>query len=368
MSSVVLLLSFILLAQPSFADFKICHVSSDVKTVLPKAKDFDKLYGGFYAGIERFSQSHDPKTSILFHQFNPKQDATGVVAGVNWAIHNKCDVVVGLITSKDALIAGPLLKENKLIGFSSTATNSRISQYYPYLMSASTSSSSYTKSVVQWIKKMNLKKVAVISKPSSVYSRFFSDEIKRKLPFAQIFNLRKDNDLSKKDLKVLRSLRADIVFFTVYPIESLPILSTLINSLQYDFSPYILGTQAWMETHIFSSNRTLFSNYKKIYVLNPWDFNSPNQILLQAKRIYRSLYNDSIDHDSVYDFDVTSMILKCAFEKKTRTLSKPRMSHCLSKKFSFVGATGIYHFNGKDSHPTRKEHLMQYDLNYQRKI
>lgn len=357
----VFLSCYLFVCAASAKPFKVCHVSSAVSSLLPRANDKNILFGGFETAIDEFITKNklSPK-DVEFVAYQNPTESLAVLDGLAKAKSDGCDLIVGLITSKDALIAGPFLMENNLLGISSTATNDGISKYRSNLLSFSTSASSYVKSFVDWTSSNSVKanEIAVVFKPTEVYSLFFKDEIKKLLPSAVIINfddLQQNDDLRAK----LKSLKA--IFVSTYPLESIVILKELKSLLQSKSKKIdIFGTQSWTEVQAFSTNPDLLDNFKNIYMFSPWDFYRETVEMKQFKNKYKGKFKILPDHDSVYDFDTLSFALMCAYDLKAKILSAKNLKSCFDGNRRFSGVTGTYEFRTDLSHPVRKDFLFEY--------
>jgi ABC-type branched-subunit amino acid transport system substrate-binding protein len=344
------------------APFKICHVSSAVGSLLPRANDKNIQFGGFEVGIENFrSRNKINAKNVEFRSYQNATEILAVLDGLAKAKSDNCDLIVGLITSKDSLIAGPFLVENRMYGISSTATNDGISKYNSNLLSLSTSASSYVKSFTDWVKNNSLKdsEVAVIFKPTEVYSLFFKDEVKKKMPGIRVVNF---NDLleGKKAAEGFRGVKA--IFITTYPLESIVILKSLKDKLSAgrlkDLN--IFGTQSWTEVQAFSANPTLINDFKNVFMFSPWNFDNETPEFQNFRSKYKQKFGVMPDHDSVYDYDTVTFALKCAFDSKTNAFNRENLRSCFGSLQKFSGATGLYEFKSGDSHPLRQDFLFEY--------
>lgn len=341
--------------------FKVCHVSSSVNNLLPRANDQTNLYGGFEVAIDDFiTKNKLPKESINFITYQSPTESLAVLNGLTQAKKDNCDLIVGLITSKDALIAGPFLVEKKMFGISSTATNDGISKYRSNLLSLSTSASSYLKSFSKWVLDKSLKQenISVIYKSTEVYSLFFKDELQKIFPKANFTNF---DQIQNKSLLGSNFKQVKVIFISTYPLESILILKELTSLIENNTNKItIFGTQSWSEIQAFKANFELLNKFKQIYLFSPWDFNNETGLLKEFKLKYKAKFNVLPDHDSVYDYDSMSFSLNCAFDKKTKILSKNKLKFCYENNQMFYGATGNYNFLNTSSHPKRKDFLFDY--------
>ena len=352
----------ILLAYPSFAEFKVCYVSSNIKHVLPRANDKPSQFGGFFAAISRFKKVNAYEGKIDFRVFQPEGNQGAILSGILWAKKNHCSVIVGLVTSRDALIAGPLLKKNNMVGFSSTATNSKLSEYFPWIYSVSTSADSYVKSFFLWVKKNGFENnISIVADSSSIYSLYFKDRTIQLLPSSRVYYLNEKKELSTEDLRSINNMRKGVLLYTPYPLASLPSLTQITSETANHV--VLFGTQSWNEKHPFKNYISVIEKFRKKYIFSPWSTLPGSISYKHFEKEYVKLYDQKPGHDSTYDFDALSIVLNCAFIESKRTLSKQAMYHCLSRKFNYLGATGSYHFSGKESHAIRKEILTPFEIN-----
>jgi len=354
------------LAQVSQAvTFKICYVSSPVGPILPRMSDLPKQYAGFKQAVEEFN-----RTSGLSATFMPAPIVSGdnnpVLNGVHWADKEGCHALVGLVSSRDALLAGPELKSRGLVGISSTATANDLDRWYPNVLSASTSVKSYVEALARHMNESPKDRVIAISRSNDIYSLAFTEEISRKLASrVEIWNLKHDNELSPENLGTLTVGKPTSILYTTYPILSMPSLSQIaMISRGYSRTEWrVFGTQSWMEIQAFRARTDLIALLPPIFLFNPWEMRTKVPGYAEFRARFTRMWGTTPDHDTIYDYDTAKILLRC-FENnpKTKTPRKAILD-CVSKRFEHTGMTGRYEFDGLHAHPQRPENLIPYNVN-----
>ncbi|MFZ9596603.1 MAG: ABC transporter substrate-binding protein [Bdellovibrionia bacterium] len=356
--------------EPTWGGFKICYVSTDIGKILPRASDRASQFGGFQLAIDLFNQRSPSKARLEVYPgvLLPTQ----VDRGIQWADELGCHVIVGLVTSKDALLAGKELQRRKIVGFSSTATVDELDQFFPYVLSASSSQLSWVKAMSAFLENKSFQKIFFITQPTDVYSVFFAQKLKKKIGSkAQILSLNFSNEIPENKRSMLEGLKSGVFIYTTYPLASFPSLNQLDRLLpRVPRSQFqIFGTHSWMETQTFQAHKQLIARLPEIHVFNPWDTQKKTPAFLQFQSHYQKQYQKQPDHDSAYDFDVTNLILKCSSGFSTApsssssvVLMRQALKSCLARPQRFEGVTGLYNFTGQSAHPIRVEHLVQLSL------
>jgi hypothetical protein len=327
----VLLSVFIMFnCYSSLADEKvrICYISSSIGHILPRANDLNQEWKGFQFAVEKH-----PKLEFLVQQTTSK---SGVLEGVSWAKSQNCMVVVGIVTSQDAIIAAPMLKKNDLFAVSSTATTIKVKHWASHFRSFSVSTESYVEDLR---KKVGEKKVLVIGEPGSIFSQGFKELVQKNFistNYAEVLN----PDARSK----IRE--ADLVFFANYPIEAMPWLQ--LSELK---EKKIFGNQSWNEIQVFNQIPRSHFLWSNIQILSPFNIKEA-QKSSYAKKYFKKFKNWP-DHDSYYDYEVVEFIASCVIPKAPAVRSE--IYRCLRNKRTYRGATGSYMFSPEEAHPKRPQ-------------
>lgn len=337
---------------------RMCYVSPSTSLVLPRANDTLREFGGFKSAL-KIAEKLTPSEFLIYKGSDNLNGLTAMEDAIRWAKEKKCHVLVGLVSSREALIASKLLQPFDLAGFSSTATADELVDQFPAVMSASTSMQSLTRALGSLLSESN--KNFILMLPGDTYSTLFTDKLTKKIKNFVVLRLNSQKLIPENSVGYLLSEKKYSIVYTTYPLASIPSLKQMSQLIpkQSRKNITLFGTHSWMETHTFNANKEILRNLPAIKLFNPWKMEAPTRQYEEFKKVYYSLYGVMPDHDSAYDFDVAQLILRC-FDKQNINPEKS-LKKCLSEKKSFLGATGLYEYDGSHPHPIRKEHLVSLD-------
>jgi ABC-type branched-subunit amino acid transport system substrate-binding protein len=317
----------------AFAKTNICYISSNLDAILPRANDLPLQYSGF---VQAFKPYND-KIEFKVYQDNR---TNSIIYSKPWLTKNNCNIAVGIVSSKDSLLVGPILKSLGIFGMSPTAVTKEADKFKDVFRSLSISSKQYVDDVVAINRDSRL---IVIHDPKDIFSQNIVKFLKpsSKIIFHKIDSINFDE--IQKD---------DTIFYTTYPFASIP---SLIKFKALSKSKKIIGNPAWGETHTFAKIKSKLP-HDKMYFLSPfWKSElSPSAEIFRSK--YKAVYGKDPDYDSYYDYDVAGFIISCLKEmnwNKDIDLIKT----CLLNKTKFEGITATYIFNQDEAHPKAKQEL-----------
>jgi ABC-type branched-subunit amino acid transport system substrate-binding protein len=348
-------------------EIKLCHVSSSIDAVLPSANDLDTRFGGFLEAVKKYNdeltktkQSNVKKIEkAVFEYLSPEGSNIDIPSLIERAHKQGCFAVVGLISSKDALLAAPFLKKYKMAAVSSTAVSNDLDAYFPHILSLSSSAESWSREIVNQIKTHKADKTVVLFDSSDVYSYNLLSKLKLewqrniKLKIPALETVETKNVLAVKNISPGSNSQKLAVVFTTYPMASLSALK-LMNGLTKSNNLRLFGNPAWMETHAFSADGDLFQKLPDVFLVAPWFLTDENKLFTDFKKRYQISYKKNPDHDSSYDYDAATLLLRCASSKKSAL-------ECITNLKSFSGVSGNYAFSGK-SHSERPERAQKADF------
>lgn len=331
---------------------KICHVSSSLGDILPRANEGQAQYGGFLLALKQFRHLH-PNLPVDWKVFK----AQGALPsdGVAWADKKKCHVIVGLVSSRDALIAAPFLKKHKIFGFSSMASTDLIKKGFPYIRSAAIPSSLAMKFLAHQARQKKFSHIYVIYEADDIFSLSYLDSL-RPLIKVKPIALNRSRLIPIHQLESLRSEKRIFLLYTTYPLRSGPSLIQLAKQLSPDQqrSLVMYGNSSWMETQILHQLADVLRLFPHRYIMTAWHSSKNKDKFDEFSEAYRLLYGKRPDHDSSYDFDVTQQILTC-YESSSKAKSLRRaLQACLSKPSVLHGVTGDYSFPEGKAHAQRR--------------
>ncbi len=334
----------------SFArDLSVCYISSEHGLALPRANDKPANLGGFETAI-RISKT---KLNVKFKIVDTASQS--LLSRLSALKSENCDAVVGLVSSRDALLAARTLKKLKILALSSTATSDDLSEGLPYLKSLASSQTAMAKSLKLELKKRKIDNAIIVYQPEETFSDLYKDILKHVLTIdLEFFPLSSENTLPAAFYDKIVS-RPKPVIFATYPTSSVSALGKIetLAKLHSELEMLpIFGNQTWLEPQGFQSRKEVEKILRNITVFSTWDF-SISEKFIPALHNFFSEYHVPMDHDSAYDFDAMQFLIQCAERAGPSELVSEAIAGCFNRDKTFVGLTGEYTFRKNNAHPTR---------------
>ncbi len=362
MKSALLLAAFISLGPTvSFAvpsEIRICHLSESASKVLPIKMDEDHRLAGFEIAIHEFIKTTRTPAKLI-----SAPSGISIPEGIKWAKNQDCTVLVGLVTSRDALIAAKLLKANDLLAFTSTANADEINSGFPNLLSAAVSQSDWVDQAYNHAIRTGARKIWIIRKSDEIYSILYSEKLKKKFgQLGTVIDLSNSGILTQSDLNQIDPFTPGEIIYTTYPFSSVRSLYQLYYKFRAGFESWkILVTQPWFEYHVFDEHRELFSKLPPVLAFSAWDTCSKRPIAKQFEAQFLKTYRQNFGYDIAHDYDVTKMILSCT-QRYSSHQPKEALKKCFLEPRKFEGVSGAYLYDGHKSHNQRPLTLRLFDF------
>lgn len=271
----------------------------------------------------------------------------------------ECAFVLGLFTSQDCLVSGPILKKNKTIGLSSSCSNNRIDAFFPYIYTVVPKLSDFSKVVAKNIDVKNANVIYAFYQPSDVYSYSGFAAFRKyfKNPVVGV-PVGSDGNFDLNLLNVGGKNKYTIIFFT-YPLPSAQILVRLDSRHFINKKVNIVGASSWIfDVSVFRPIKSIL--LKANSVLTP--------SLIDQRRIYFSnfahrfvkLYDREPDVVEVLTYDITRIAVQCYRKtRKTAHFSNEAFLHCI-KQNKYDGVSGYTTFEKESPFSSKKIYLIHF--------
>lgn len=268
-----------------------------------------------------------------------------------------CSVILGIITSRECLIAGPYLQNNKVVGISSCCGHDAITKYYPYLYAGVPPISKEAEAIVaHLLKNKNNGTVFAIYQPTNVYSIAQFSYFKQKYPreFVAVV-VGSDGQFDLEKFKQNKNKPQTLLFFT-YPLPSVKIIFTLSNNNLIDKSTQIIGSSSWSdETTLFKPLKPILQKASNVFEIEVLDWNKvKNSPFIKnfVKKFKRTPLNVEI-----LNYDTTKLAIHCY----QTALNDGKFNHdaftqCLARN-NYQGVTGVIQFDKHSSFVDRPVYL-----------
>jgi ABC-type branched-subunit amino acid transport system substrate-binding protein len=357
--SVVFFILSIFVSSNIYANLNICNVTNNYRYgLMDKARKNFRINGLnlAYKNYQDKLKQNEKSANFIFVDSNKD---LSLIELLEMAKNKNCHIITGLHTSKTALIAGPWLVKNKILGVSSTATANKINEYYPYLISAMVPATDFIKAIDNFINtKGHNKKVFLIKFKDDIYSKLISEQIKKNLKREpSIISTNKGSTLSQTDLNRMINHKNAVIMFTGFHFQSLPILNQLriASSVLTENKTLIIGSPEWSFSSTLYKRLDILNTLPNLHITTLWNLENQSNKSLSYIQQYNNIYNEFPHQKTAFAYDTLSMILDCAKESDN---SVKKTYSCLRSKRVHHGVTGDYHFDGKSTHSHKLVHIV----------
>lgn len=297
----VLLFSLLFVAQSIFAN--ICVNTTSNYKMFGSVLKADVLKNPF---IMAFRHEHFKNYQIFFASNN-----TLLTDQIQSMTKNNCSVILGLFTSQDCLVSGPILKKNKVIALSSSCSENHIANFLPYVYTAVPRLSEFSQAMADYVNRNNdIGTIYVFYQPSDVYSssgfKAFQQYVSKPIKVIAV-------DLSGNyNLKAVRSCKdqvATFIFFT-YPLPSVQILVSLDAEHIITNKINVMGASAWIfDVSVFKPIKSILQKAKSVLTPSLADQKRINSSVFAQEFIQK--YSREPDIVEVLTYDVSRLAVQC---------------------------------------------------------
>lgn len=267
---------------------------------------------------------------------------------------DSCSVVLGLITSKECLIAGPILQKKKIIGVSPCCGHDSIGKYYPYLYAGGPPLSKEASAIVEYLKKVSdIGKIFVIYKPADVYSEEVFTQFKNKFhsPFVEV-RISTDGEANLKDFSYQPQEKIFLLFFT-YPLASIKVLVNLAAHQKITKNTTILGGSSWGdEVILFKPIKSVLGKAKQVINVEIIDWNKTKNSAF-VKRFSRQYNREPLDSELI-NYDITRFVVRCYRRSSVNGKTNlDKFQNCMAHE-KYRGIAGSFSFDKASSFADRR--------------
>jgi hypothetical protein len=213
-----------------------------------------------------------------------------LVNKVNQMNQNKCQIILGLITSQECLIVGSGLEKNKIIGISTCALPF-INQFKPYIYSFYPSIDNYLNQIIEYLKKpQNIGHVFLIYQSTDMFSTASYTKFKKMYPKTTFdISIDSKNYLDTFNLRVKDNKPVILVFFT-YTLPAIKLLIELSDKHLITKNTRIIASPAWsFNLSSLGQVKYLLKQAKEVVAVDWWDWSKiKNNIFVKQ---YIKFYN-----------------------------------------------------------------------------
>lgn len=319
----------------------LCFVANS----LPAMHSSPDRGGYLFLGHELAMKS---QPSVQIAKYESKGTDESLVSTVTKMSSDGCKVILGLFTSKEALLAGKLLKGKDVIGVSASASHVGLKELYPAVVTAVPAADAYTSKVIEHLQSRK-EQIVVVVQPDDLYSTAMTTNIYNQWKGAKPPRIDiRGNSVIDMPSSIKRNSPLTIVF-TTYPVPSVDALSRLHSLGIIGKKTTLIGSASWVfDLAAFRNSRDLLVRAEKVLVPETLDRTSEKYKEFEKKFIDK--FSIKPENLAAYSYDTTLWVAKC-WTRSTKTTKE--FLACLNTE-PFNGATGRILLEPGSPFPSRK--------------
>jgi hypothetical protein len=293
------------------------------------------------------------------YQFFSANSDAELAKQIGQMVTGSCSILLGLFTSRDCLIAGPILKKNKTVGISSSCGHDDINQFSPYLYTIIPSLSEFIDVTAKYLNKTkNLGRVIVIYQPTDVYSAagFHEFQIKFNKKIIEV-PVGSDGQLDLSKFSIAGE-QVTIVFFC-YPLPSAQILVELSNHNLITKHTKIIGASSWtFDVSVFRPIKAILESSQEVLTTDIIDWNKFKKSEFLIK-FYKKFHREPLNIE-VLTYDVTQLAINCYKQSTISDNYNSDLFHSCLVRGGHQGVSGRYSFDKQSPFAHRPIYLTNF--------
>lgn len=280
-----------------------------------------------------------------------------LVTTVQHLATSTCPVVLGLMTSRECLILGPVLQKNQAIGFSPICGHDDVNKFYPYLYTATHPISRAAETVANYLTTIpNLKKIFVIYQPTNIYSVAEFSQFRARTHLSVIeVPVGLDNQFDLKKINYLKNEQVALVFFT-YPLSSAQILLTLSKYRLISKNVTLVGASSWNDDiSLLKPFTSILKQAKTVVAADIVDWREVKKSAFAKEFVER--FNREPINIEVLNYDITRFVTQC-YKKALvhKKYDRNKFQYCVTHT-TYHGVSGTFSFKNHSSFADRPLYL-----------
>lgn len=253
-----------------------------------------------------------------------------------------CKIFLGLYTSKECLLAGPIIKKYNGLIISPTCGHNDIEKWSGYIYSLVPSIEKYTEEIAVFTKTFQNNSILVVWQPTDMFSSFsYKEFTKTSGSNFKTIQLDKQGNIYKDDLENVMQKSYSLIVFLTYPVPALKFLNSAIQTLKDTKKTIIMGGSSWpFDNSVFKSSSDVLNKFEKVMVPNI----APISKIKNSKffKKFVQIHKENPLGIHAISYDATRLVTHCLLQIK-KYYSKESFIKCIENS-KFTGLYGSYKF------------------------
>ena len=310
------------------------------------------LKGGLQIAIDDFNLSkwaiqHGVRVDLVEYPCGRKD--LDVIRSFMSAVNSDALAVIGLDTSKEALLVGKLAQDNRILTITTSGAHDRIGMYGDYVFSMVSSISTYTKEISEYVKGLNASKVLIVANYDEPYSKSMSNKLSNDLiNNSNVYRVMTSKDIliDKTKMNELRNVEYDVVIIATYTYPGVLLLNQLMDAGVVVSQPVIVSP-AWYYDHT-----TIKKHLKRvghIVCFTTWSTEWRDILSKEFIRKYERNYGIVPSAGDALSYDAANILFKAL--RRVKQYNREELKREFIKIKKYRGSTGWRYYDNCSNHP-----------------
>lgn len=270
---------------------------------------------------------------------------------------SSCSVILGLVTSRACLIAGPILRKYKTISISPICGHDSVGNFYPYLYTATFPISKEAEVIIDYLNKRKKPgKIFAIYQATDIYSMAeFSQFKKRCSKIITEIPLSSDGQFDVSKFQPIKGEENTLIFFTS-PLPSVKALVVLSDHQLITKDLKIIGSSSWNDqVSLLKHVKPILRRAKLVIAVDVLNWDKVRNSSFTKTFIKK--FNREPLNVEVINYDVTRLTIKCYRQSLVNEkYNVDKFQYCLAHTV-YHGASGIFSFTNHSSFADRPAYM-----------
>jgi ABC-type branched-subunit amino acid transport system substrate-binding protein len=268
------------------------------------------------------------------------------------AIADGALVLVGVPSSREALLVSDVSKKMEVLTVSTAAAHNRVGSESDYLYSAVNSVDSFANEMMHLLKGKAVKNLLIVGNYDNPYSTDFTKQIResaeKKGYTVSVTEESQHSVISTEHIQQIMSLKHDALVLTTYSYPGVIYINQLIEEGVLS-DQLIIVPPAW---HFAPQAINELLKYDcDIRCISAWSCEWRDKESQRFMRKYKSVVGSVPSVGDVHAYDAVMMIVKAI--KHAKTLNRKGVRDAFADLGNYRGAAGHYYYAGKGGHPEK---------------
>lgn len=254
-----------------------------------------------------------------------------------------CKVLIGLYTSRECMIAGPLLAGTDVTILSPTCGHPDIIKSYPHVFTGVPSAAHFAKALARDLDSVAAEDLFTFYQPTEVFSKASYSAFNSFRRSGRRIEVDREGHIGDQNLKLLQHAKAPTLYIEVYAAAAVKLLTQLDAAGVLKKDVRIIGSAAWaLDVSAFEFVKPMLQKVASVFSQD--NFRQEDLLKSSFSTQYKTLFRTPPLGIHLVAYDITRLGVQCYKKAGGEKFSADRFRKCLMAR-PHTGQSGRYEFH-----------------------